>query len=180
MAITLMSMLATPATAHTETESTSPGAGETVAAGEQLVSISFTDSILDLANSSEIVIVDSSGKAVPTDCSGVEKKKFYTNAFLAVEGEYRVTWRTVAEDGHPITGKFSFQVTGNSETEYSKPACANDSPEPTPKVIAAPPVKKSEPPTDDSSLAIYLGALGVTTALGVMWLISKSRHRAKE
>lgn len=178
--LTLFSVNVQPASAHTETESTSPSSGETVSGGEQLISISFIDAILDLADSSEIVVVDSEGKVAPSDCSGIEDKKIYTNTFLATEGEYQVTWRTVAEDGHPITGKFSFQVSEDAATEYSKPACATDSPEPTPKVIAAPPANTVVEVESGFSLPVYLISFAIGTLLAIMWLVRKRRSRTKE
>ena len=178
--IALMSMLATPATAHTETETTSPSSGETVASGEQLISVTFTDKILDLADSSEIVVVDADGNVAPTDCSGIENKKIYTNAFLAKKGKYQVTWRTVAEDGHPISGKFSFQVSEDSTTEYSKPACATDLPEPKPTVIIAPPTKTATPTDNGFSLPIYLVFFPIGAAIAAVWIFGRRRKRTKE
>lgn len=178
--LTLCAVNVQPASAHTETETTSPASGETVSGGEQLISISFTEAILDLADSSEIVVVDAEGNVAQSDCSGIENKMIYTNSFLASKGEYQVTWRTVAEDGHPITGKFSFQVSEDAATEYSKPACATDSPEPTPKVIAAPPAKTTAQPESRLSMPIALGAVAVGVALAIMWFIRKRRTRTKE
>jgi methionine-rich copper-binding protein CopC len=176
--IALMSMLATPATAHTETETTSPSSGETVTSGEQLISVSFTDKILDLADSSEIVVVDADGNVAPTDCSGIENKKIYTNAFLAKKGKYQVTWRTVAEDGHPISGKFSFQVSEDSASEYSKPACATDLPTPAPTVITAPPAKTVTP--TDNGFSIYLVFFPIGAAIAAVWIFGRRRKRTKE
>jgi len=173
--ILLMAATGQTANAHTESNSSSPSNGETVTGGEQLISITFADNIVELADSSEIVVVDADGNVVQTDCSGIEKKMIYANAFLPSKGEYQVTWRTVAEDGHPISGKFSFQVSTDAETEYSKPACATDTPEPTPKVIAAPPVKNVVQPESNLSLPIALGAIAIGTALAIMWLVRKRR-----
>ena len=173
--ILLMAATGQTANAHTESNSSSPSNGETVTGGEQLISITFADNIVELADSSEIVVVDADGNVAQTDCSGIEKKMIYTNAFLPSKGEYQVTWRTVAEDGHPISGKFSFQVSADAETEYSKPACATDTPEPTPKVIAAPPVKNVVQPESNLSLPIALVALAIGTILAIMWLVRK-RH----
>jgi hypothetical protein len=47
-------------------------------------------------------------------CIEVKDKALSADALLASEGQYKVVWRTVAEDGHAITGKFSFSVTGTS------------------------------------------------------------------
>lgn len=108
-----------PANAHTDVYKTTPSAGSTVDAGVQKVSISFTDKILNLADSSEISITDPSGDEVEIACIEVKDKVFSADALLPTEGKYKVVWRTVAEDGHPITGKFGFSVTGNSdETDF--------------------------------------------------------------
>lgn len=104
-----------PASAHTETDRTTPSAGQTVDAGVQKISVVFTDRILNLADSSEISITDGSGNQVETACIEVEDKSITADGYFPAEGEYKVVWRTVAEDGHPITGKFSFNVQGNSE-----------------------------------------------------------------
>lgn len=104
-----------PASAHTETDRTTPSAGQTVDAGVQKISVAFTDRILNLADSSEISITDESGNQVETGCIEVEDKSITADGYFPAEGEYKVVWRTVAEDGHPITGKFSFNVQGNSE-----------------------------------------------------------------
>jgi methionine-rich copper-binding protein CopC len=62
--LTLVFFLVTatqPASAHTESNSTSPSSGETVSGGEQLISITFADNIVELADSSEIVVMDPDG-----------------------------------------------------------------------------------------------------------------------
>lgn len=107
----------TLASAHTESDKTTPSSGSTVDAGVQTISISFTDKILNLADSSEISITGPAGDEVEISCIEVKDKAIRADALLSTEGEYKVVWRTVAEDGHPITGKFSFTVTGTANQE---------------------------------------------------------------
>ena len=178
----LMALPVKPAFAHTEIDITTPDSGESVVGGEQLISVSFTDKILNLANSTEIVVTDSSGTAVKTDCSGVEEQSIYTNAFLATAGEYEVTWRTVAEDGHPISGKFNFTVSEDASVEYTQPSCATDTPtaEPTPKVIATPlaaGAQNDEPKTEGLNPFLTSGFAVLGLAI-IAWLIF--RKKAKE
>lgn len=104
-----------PASAHTEIDHTSPSDGSSVAAGVQTVSVFFTNKILNIADSSEIAITDSEGNVVETSCVEVSKTSLNAEAYFGTEGEYLVVWRTVAEDGHPISGKFSFTVTGTAD-----------------------------------------------------------------
>lgn len=131
-----------PASAHTETNRTTPNSGDTVDAGIQKVSVTFTDKILNLAESSEIVISDGSGEPVETACVEVDDKSLSADAFFPAEGIYKVVWRTVAEDGHPITGKFSFNVQGVAEkTDFL--SCAELASQGT-EVIATPKATTTE------------------------------------
>lgn len=104
-----------PASAHTDITHTTPADGATVDAGVQTISIVFSDKILDLANSSEIAVTDSNGDVVELSCVEVQKTSLTAEVFLATEGEFRVVWRTVAEDGHPISGKYTFNATGTGD-----------------------------------------------------------------
>lgn len=116
LALLLLSLTpASPASAHTEIDHTTPAAGSTVNAGAQNVSIVFTDKILNLADSTEIVISNGDGQAVEVGCIEVKNTSISVDAFFPTAGVYEVTWRTVAEDGHPIDGIFSFSVTGTAE-----------------------------------------------------------------
>jgi methionine-rich copper-binding protein CopC len=109
-----------PASAHTEIDHTTPAANSSVEAGVQNVSVVFTDKILNLADSTEIVISDAEGQSIEVACIEVKNTSISADAFFPAGGEYTVTWRTVAEDGHPIDGSFSFTVTGTAEkTDFS-------------------------------------------------------------
>jgi hypothetical protein len=70
---------------------------------------------LNLADSSEISITGPTNDEIEMACIEIRDKAFSADALLPSEGEYKVVWRTVAEDGHAITGKFSFMVTGKSD-----------------------------------------------------------------
>lgn len=105
----------TLASAHTEVDKTSPSAGSTLEAGVQKIYISFSDKILNLADSSEISITGPLGDEVEIACVEVKDKALSADALFSTEGEYKVVWRTVAEDGHAITGKFRFTVTGTND-----------------------------------------------------------------
>ena len=102
------------ASAHTKIDHTSPAAGESVEAGVQTIAVFFTDKIMNLADSTEIVITDANGAAVENTCVDVKNASISVNASLPTAGEYQVAWRTVAEDDHPIEGTFNFTVTGEA------------------------------------------------------------------
>lgn len=169
-----------PAWSHTDVSSTTPKDGSTVEAGSNTVSVSFNDDILNLADSSEIVVVDSENRSLKVECLKVEGKEIQAVVYFETAGEYRVTWRTVAEDGHPLTGKFSFQVSGTPATEYVRPACAGEEPTSEPEIPAEP-----NPPvaggSNDTTL-FTLGVLFLTVALSIVFyeLFRRRKARAKD
>lgn len=113
--IFVMANFYSPAFAHTESTKTTPSSGETVAAGVIDLAVTFSDKVLNLAESSEIALSGEPDSVFGVGCVTVKDKSIQANAFVGTPGKYTATWRTVAEDGHPINGKFSFTVTGTSE-----------------------------------------------------------------
>ncbi|MGW6500841.1 copper resistance CopC family protein [Nonomuraea angiospora] len=86
-----------------------------------------------------IVLDGPGGKPVPLDKPRVQGNKVFarpTGALL--EGRYRIAWRVVSSDGHPIQGELAFTITApapspsaSEETPSETPALAS-SPEPQP------------------------------------------------
>ncbi len=169
-----------PASAHTEIDHTTPAAGASVEAGVQNVSVVFTDKILNLADSTEIVISDAAGQAVEVSCVEVKNSSISADAFFPTAGDYEVTWRTVAEDGHPIDGTFSFSVTGTSEkTDFI--SCLDQASQGN-VVIATP---KAEPlmaaentATDDTGIAWPFWVAGLLV-IGVGVVVLARRKSSK-
>jgi methionine-rich copper-binding protein CopC len=165
-----------PAWSHTNVSSTSPKDGSAVEAGSTNVSVSFHDKILNLADSSEIVVVDSENRSLKVECLQLEGKELKAVVYFETAGDYRVTWRTVGEDGHPLTGKFSVVVTGTPALEYVMPACAEgEAPEAT--VESNPPVDSSSPDTP----FFTLGALFLTATVSIVLfeVIRRRKRRSK-
>lgn len=159
-----------PASAHTEVDHTSPAQGATVAAGTQTVSVVFTDKILNLANSSEIVITDEKDEPVATSCVEVKNTSLNVEALLATPGDYKVVWRTVAEDGHPITGNFGFTVTGTA-TDANFVNCKTMASQGT-AVVTAP--KPSKPVTAVAVVWPYWLVAGLVLVAGAIVLIRRN------
>ena len=164
----------TPASAHTEIDHTSPSANSSVEAGTQTISVVFTDKILNLANSSEVVITDANGDEVATSCLEVKKTSLNIEAFLGAAGDYKVVWRTVAEDGHPISGDFGFTVTGSAEDSafVNCKALASQG-----TAITAPEPKAIEEKPEASNSAIVWPYWITGFVLLIAWLVVAIRRR---
>lgn len=150
--------------AHTDVAVTTPASGSTVQSGLIDVSVSFNDAIVNLDGSSQIIITDSDGTEVIGTCVAVDKKVMSKKIAIYTAGVYNVAWRTVAEDGHPISGKFSFTTTGDFESGDDYPSCAaTDTDNGKYPVITVPADKKTSAPADPT-LWLVLGGLVIVLA----------------
>ncbi len=108
------SMAPTASFAHADVVSSNPAAGSTVQAGNIDIDIEFNEDLLQSPDSSgsEIQIVDNTTKELVTvDCVRVDGAHLIARAALFANGPVTLTWRTVADDGHPISEKYDFNVT---------------------------------------------------------------------
>ena len=111
---TFSAVAPTASFAHDELVSSSPAAGSTVEAGDVEIAIEFGEALMESTDSAgtEILIVDdTTNEVLPVDCISVEGNHIYATAGLYVEGPVTLTWRTVAQDGHPISESYGFTVT---------------------------------------------------------------------
>jgi methionine-rich copper-binding protein CopC len=116
------------ASAHNYLVSSSPAAGSTVDAPPSEVTLTFNDVILDLAaaggaggdagagsspaaGGSSVVQVtgpDGQGTHYETGCATDAGRSVSVPVALGGSGEYRVTWRVVSADGHPVSDSIAF------------------------------------------------------------------------
>ena len=111
IAATLLLVLATGLLAHGALRRAVPGAGERVAAPREL-RLEFTEAV-ELAGT-VIALADASGASValrppvhPADTNDVIVVPI---AGPMAPGSYRVTWQITGRDGHPVRGRYAFEV----------------------------------------------------------------------
>lgn len=166
--------VATPASAHTEVGKTSPNEGASVSAGVQKISVDFTDKILNLDNSSEIVITRGTGQVVQVSCIEVLETSLQVEAFLESSDTYKVVWRTVAEDGHPLTGEFSFTATGSGEMG-DLVACKDKASEKKP--VATNPASESPGKTRSEEIVIFVIGGAVVASSVIFWIVRRKKTK---
>jgi methionine-rich copper-binding protein CopC len=141
------------ASAHNYLVSSSPAAGSTVDAPPSEVTLTFNDVILDLAaaggaggdagagsspaaGGSSVVQVtgpDGQGTHYETGCATDAGRSVSVPVALGGSGEYRVTWRVVSADGHPVSDSIAFTYQAPAGAAASAgtpdgPACAAAAP----------------------------------------------------
>lgn len=101
---------APPASAHDELVATSPRDGSSVAAPRQVV-LTFAEAVLGVGN--RIAVTGPSGQ-VASGPPTIQGSTLRATLPTLRSGGYRVTWRAVSADGHPVSGSFGFTVSAPS------------------------------------------------------------------
>lgn len=124
-AAVLSVLAAAPAAAHTSLVGVDPVDGSTVATTPAAVVLTFTESAVALGT--QIVVTGPQGKVSAGPARLVDRTVRQELVADAPAGRYTVAWRVTSQDGHPLTGEFSFTSTGaGGGTATPDPAPAAD------------------------------------------------------
>lgn len=126
IAVSILSLLflpSSPAFAHAQITATSPIQYSAVSEVPSEVSIEFDGNLTQIEDLSINVLKVFNSEGIQID----DGKTLVGGAKLTIgvrdrsgSGTFRVTYRVVSEDGHPITDEFTFEVTGNSAAPASE------------------------------------------------------------
>ncbi|MDE1046318.1 MAG: copper resistance protein CopC [Candidatus Nanopelagicales bacterium] len=173
---------AVPAFAHADLVSTTPVDGAALKSAPQSLTLSFNSTLLD--EMVEVAVSNSDGELV----SGVVAESAGTDAVAPWPADlpgdtYKVAYRIVSQDGHPVTGSFSFSYP-DPETVTAEPTqdttaepevTTMDDPTAEPETAApetATPLVVEESPSDSESMLVWvLGflALALVVAGYFIW-----------
>ncbi|KRB43753.1 copper resistance CopC family protein [Terrabacter sp. Root181] len=109
LALGLLVALPTTAFAHDVLERTDPADGTTVAQLPGAVVLTFSEAPLEIGT--QVVVTGPSGPV--SSGSPTIEGRAVTQALApnAPGGDYTVSYRVTSDDGHPVTGTFSFHAT---------------------------------------------------------------------
>jgi hypothetical protein len=128
-------LAAAPAAAHTRLESSDPADGASIAAGPDTVTLRFNEDIR--AEFATVTVVGPDGAQYqqgPVSASGGRVDTAV--APLGPAGAYRIGYRVISGDGHPVQGTLSFTLTAPGPAAAPLPPAAAAPPAPDP--VAAP------------------------------------------
>jgi len=109
-----------PASAHNVLVSSTPTDGATVDAGVIAIDLTFEEAVMKTPDGAGTEIsVMGPAEATPTEMTDGCVDTFIGSVIsesvdIDLPGTYNVTWRTVADDGHPVEGTFQFSVVNNN------------------------------------------------------------------
>jgi len=142
-----------PASAHADLVSTDPVDGSVLQSAPESITLSFNSQILD--GMAELAVTNSAGVLV----TGVIAESAQTTATalwpVDLPGDsYKIAYRIVSEDGHPITGSFSFNYP-TAETASPSESPSESAPDLT---TAEPEVSTMQTPSQESAPAVPTSA----------------------
>jgi methionine-rich copper-binding protein CopC len=183
LATGLLVVGASPAGAHDVLLSTNPAPDSSVDGTQDRVTLNFAaPPLASLESAITIQVTDPAGTDVTDGTVDIDGATLTTGVDLSTAGTYQIGWRSVSEDGHPISGTSVFTSTGvaPATTPTSSPVPTASAP------AAAAPLEadtshSSDSATEDSA-EIMLWILGGLAALFVIGLAvigyigRKSKH----
>ena len=173
------------ARAHSDLESTSPADGERLSAAPTELTFVFSEELLpDFVN---FVAVDAAEQTTELTVTGVDGATAVIAWPAALPGgEWRVEYRVVSQDGHPVTGHISFSYPAESPSPSSSSPAPTATPTPTPTSASPAPQSSSAAPSPSASPAadesptspgwmIALIAVGILVIIAIVGLVARRR-----
>lgn len=106
-------LLASPtASAHTALVSSTPKSNAMLTSSPKYISLTFNEELISIAGKevSKIRLFNAKGKEIKLPKAQVIHKDIVVVVSKLPNSKYKVTYRVVSADGHPITGSFNFWV----------------------------------------------------------------------
>ena len=121
----LLLVAAPSASAHDALVSTTPAGGSTVASAPSAITLTFEEPPTTQGMAVSLTAPDGTvSKLVPTLAGDVVTAPVSGSLD---PGAYRVAWRIVADDGHPVTGTFAFTIAGATSSAPATPSASASS-----------------------------------------------------
>lgn len=175
VALVAVVVLASPAAAHAELESTEPPSGAVVGAAPDAITLRFSEPVEGALGAVRVLDADGASidVGVPERVAG-DARSVRAGLPTIGQGTFVVAWRVTSADGHPINGAFTFQVGEGSGTDTRglvEDLLAGDTTDPT--VDTGLTVARG---ATYAGLAVLLGGL---VAIGAVWPAGAGRRSAR-
>ena len=173
--------VSSPVFAHDELEATSPAAGSTVEAGYIPISLTFSETPMDLPFGQGNLIAIANNKTqeqLGPACAQVDGNVLSANVTISEPGEYKILWRVASDDGHVNSGDFLITVVNNSNYSTDKPGNQCFDENGNELDISKQELLSTKVQPDDGMISGIFGALGIVLlATLVGGILVKRRQR---
>lgn len=173
-ALTMVGVTTSVASAHTDLVSSDPADGAVLSAPPTTVTLTFSEALLGQGNT--ISVNDEAGTVIAsvpvTPQDAVLTAPWPTGT---EPGTYRIAYRAVADDGHPITGEITVTITGGASASAGAVPAASSSP--VPSASASTPAATTEEPRGIAAGVVVAIALGVLVLIVIVAVAMMRRRR---
>lgn len=172
-------MAASPALAHDSLSSTSPASDAVLTHAPETVSLTLSEPPADSKNLnlSTITVTDGGGKAVSDGNVIVYGPTLSTKLTEGDPGTYKVLWRAVSSDGHPIEGNYTFTVQSPAGQTASPSASTAPAAAPSASPAASVAAERAAGPNNDGApLVLGIAAVILAAAIGA-GLVLRTRRK---
>jgi methionine-rich copper-binding protein CopC len=114
----LLLVSATPASAHAQLVIANPKSKSTVYVLPAQVKLMFSDDLIDIAGGNQIEVTDPKGKRIDTGANTLLGNQLATGLKKSTAlGRYKVIYRVLSEDGHPVSASYYFTLAKKPATK---------------------------------------------------------------
>jgi copper resistance protein C len=161
--------------AHDQLVDINPGPGDSIPAGEAILTLTFNNELLSVPGSDNAEVIaklQGTDEWIPAVVS-INSRELKATLVLLQPGEYQINWKVVSSDGHPITGETTLRV---QESEVSIPE--TDTPEPFPTEETAT-VEQEQPGSDLTGFYFGLAMVILGAVFAPIGLVMRRRASKK-
>ncbi len=156
--------------AHAELETSNPEANSVIGAAPEVISLTFGENLMVLEGevaANQVQVEDTMKVRVDNGDYQVNGGVLTVSLKASLPDDtYRVTYRVVSEDGHPIEGVFEFEVSAAAQSGEATPMVISEAPEAT---LYEVPAEEAQPA---NGVAIGVGVLvGAVVVAGAMFFV---------
>ena len=99
--------------AHSTLVASNPKNGETLTKTPNLISLTFNENLIKISgkNVSRVSLIDSNNSVIKLGKTTINKSRITAKIISALKsGNYKIRFRVVSSDGHPISGVIKFSI----------------------------------------------------------------------
>lgn len=178
IALSLVALWWAPsAYAHDVLVDNMPADGAVLDEAPDEIVLTYNNAILDIGEGATVVnLLDAAGNEVETRTPTVQNRNVITRVDDLPDGAYRVVWRVVSSDGHPIQGTFTFAVGPDGQAELDALEAATDA---AVDESEAPAEQVDDPAEGGASLPVIIGISVVVVGLAAAAITVLMRRRTR-
>lgn len=175
-------MPATGASAHAELETSNPEANSVIGAAPAVVSLTFGEKLMLVGSekdANQVQVTNGTNDRVDNGDYQV------TGEVLTVslkpdlaDDTYKVTYRVVSEDGHPIEGVYEFEVNGMARSGEATPMAVDDA-APTATLYDAEAAQNTAGADNGAGIGIGIGIGALIVGAAMFFLFRRFKSQQK-